>query len=61
MAKLKCDMHKRRVIFLNGKMLHRTGWGDVCIGKTATIGGKTYTPKDVNAQGNLAKPVSTDA
>lgn len=53
MAKLKCDKHKRRVFFINGKMIHRGGWGDICNGKTATIGDKTYSPNEVNDLGNL--------
>lgn len=53
MAKLKCDLHKSRVFFLNSKMIHRGGWGDICSGKTATIGKNTYMPTDVNRLGNL--------
>jgi hypothetical protein len=48
MAKLKCDLHKRRVMTINGKFMHR-GWGEACTSPTATIGGKKFTAKDIQA------------
>lgn len=59
MAKLKCDLHKRRVFFIKGVMIHRGGWGDVCPGKTATIGKQMYTPGEVEKKG-MARSVSPD-
>lgn len=58
MAKLKCDLHKRRVFFLKGKMIHRGGWGDICKGETASIGGETYTAKGVEQFGLVRPPRS---
>lgn len=57
MAKLKCDTHKRRVIALNGKFIHRGGWGDVCPSPQATIGDKTYTATQVEEHGVKGTPL----
>lgn len=57
MAKLKCDAHKLRVFALNGKFLHRGGWGTVCTSPTATIGDKTYTPEEILLMGKHSPPV----
>lgn len=51
MAKLKCDAHKRRVFAINGKFIHRGGWGDMCASPTATICGETYTAKSIDQKG----------
>ena len=51
MAKLKCDKHKLRVLTVNGKFVHRTGWGTVCDSPTATIGDFTGTAREIETGG----------
>lgn len=46
-SKLKCDQHQRRVVAVNGKVIHRGGWGDVCTSPTVTIGNVTFPAMDV--------------
>lgn len=55
MAKLKCDQHKLRIFAVNGKFIHRSGWDFVCNSPTASIGGVTYTAKEIEETG-IAKP-----
>lgn len=52
MAKLKCDKHDRRVFALNGKLMHRGGWGELCNSPTATLGDNTYTAKEIEESGD---------
>lgn len=58
MAKLKCDQHKRRVVAIDGKFIHRGGWGDRCDSPTATIMGETYTATGIRDFGMVRPPRS---
>lgn len=42
--KLKCDLHKRRVVTVDGRFVHRNGDGARCPSPTATIGSETFDP-----------------
>lgn len=56
MAKLKCDKHKRRVLAINNKFVHRGGWGDTCDSPTATIGESTMTAQSICEGGIMRAP-----
>lgn len=58
MAKLKCDAHKRRVVAIDGKFIHRNGDGSVCNTPLATIGGESYTVSGVKEFGLIRPPRS---
>lgn len=51
MAKLKCDLHKKRVMAINGKFIHREGFGVICPSPMATLGDKSYTAEAIKQFG----------
>jgi len=51
MAKLKCDLHHQRVVAVNGKFIHRQGFGYICPSETASIRGAKYTAEEIKQFG----------
>lgn len=47
MAKPKCDKHKRHVRVVNGKLLHKDGWGTICDSPTVVIWKSEYTAQEL--------------
>lgn len=46
-AKPKCDKHKRHVRVVNGKLLHKDGWGTICDSPTVVIWKSEYTAQEL--------------
>lgn len=46
--KLKCEKHQRRVVVVDGVVIHRNGDGDKCSTPALTIGSRIYNPIEVN-------------
>lgn len=59
MAKLKCDTHKLRIFAINGKFIHRSGFGTLCESPTATIGKNTLTREEIFLNG-VGRPKRED-
>lgn len=51
MAKLRCDLHKTRVVAVNGKFIHRQGFGEICPSETASIHSVKYTAEAIKKFG----------
>lgn len=58
MAKLKCDDHRLRVVAVNGKFIHRNGFGTLCDSTFATVGSESYTAEGIKQFGLVRPPRS---
>lgn len=56
--KLKCDKHKLRVVAVNGKFIHRNGFGEICDSKNASIGSESYSAAGIKQFGLHRPPRS---
>lgn len=59
MAKLKCRKHKRRVVAVDGKFIHRTGDGSRCDSFTAVINSEEVTAHGILQFGLIIPPRSS--
>lgn len=58
MAHLTCKKHKRRIVAVAGKFMHRNGDGSDCNSPTAGIMGEEYTAQGIQQFGMVRPPRS---